>query len=367
MSSLSNFLTTAFATVSQALSGVSLNALMSPATTLAVVQYFMQRKNYIVNSAMMVSQQNGTTTLTTTDSYPVDQFNIGSTGTTGAYTIAQVASFTPSGSPNRIRVAVTTADTAVAAGDLVYVIQRLEGLRIADLRFGSSSAKTITIKFGVKAPAGTYTVGIVNGSSNRSYMAEYVISVSEANTDVVKTVTIIGDLSGTWANNNSLGFMVVWGLMAGTTFQQIAGSWGTGNVYGSTNQFNFMGTVGNTFELFDVGMYEGTTAPKFVVPDYAAELQSCQRYWEPWIGNNTSGYALFSSPLDDFTNNWLFWSFKVQKRALPTFSLGAGNAWLPAAPDNMYYSTTHFSASKNTYFYAAGSAGSVVGIANARM
>ena len=49
--------------------------------------------------------------------------------------------------------------------------------------------------------------------------------------------------------------------------------------YGSSNQFNFIGTNGNIFELFDVSLTEGTVAPPFVVPDYPSELAACQRYY----------------------------------------------------------------------------------------
>ena len=40
-----------------------------------------------------------------------------------------------------------------------------------------------------------------------------------------------------------------------------------------------MGTVGNVFELFDVGLYEGSAAPSFRLPNYDDELRKCQRYY----------------------------------------------------------------------------------------
>ena len=242
------------------------------------------RKNYIINGAMQVSQENGATAGSMANYYPVDEFLVAASGTTGVGTAAQVASVTPAGSPNRIRCTVTTADAAVAAGDLVNIRARIEGLRVADLQFGSAAAKTLTLRFGAKAPAGTYCVVFMNNANNRSYVAEYVIASGEANADVVKSMTIPGDQSGTWLKDNGLGLEVRWGLMVGSTFQQAAGSWGTGLVVGSANQFNFMGTVGNVFELFDVGLYEGMTAPTFVVPDYPSEQTLCQRYFEKRTG-----------------------------------------------------------------------------------
>ncbi len=254
---------------------------------------FTTKKNYIINGAMMVSQENGATAGTTNVYYPVDQFRIGLSNA-GTQTAQQVASTTPGGSPNRLRVTATVADASVAAGDLCYLAQDIEGSRVADLKFGLSSAKTVTVQFGVKAPAGTYCVVLSNLAANRSYVAEYVVSVGEANADVVKSVSIPGDVAGTWPKDNTKGIEIRWGLMAGSTYQQVANSWGTGNAVGSPNQFNFMGTAGNVFELFDVSVTEGTTAPAFVVPDYATELAACKRYFQ-WLGFNVYWIAAAGS------------------------------------------------------------------------
>jgi hypothetical protein len=237
----------------------------------------VRKKNYILNGAMMVSQENGTTAGTVTGYYPVDQFSI-SFSNAGAVSVAQVASATPGGSPNRLRVTVTTADASVAAGDFCNIIQKIEGLRAADLRLGSSAAKTVTLRFGVKAPAGTYCIGLRNSASNRSYVAEFTIAAGEANTDVVKSVTVALDQSGTWLKDNGIGLEITFNLMVGSTYQTAAGVWTAGSFTASSNQFNFMGTLSNVFELFDVGLYDGAS-PEFQVPDYPAELLACARYF----------------------------------------------------------------------------------------
>lgn len=287
------------------------------------------KKNYIVNGAMMVSQERGNSAGTTAGYYPVDEFLV-DFSTTGALSIAQVASPTPAGSPNRLRVTVTTADASVAAGDVLYIRQRIEGFRVSDLLFGTASARTITIQFGVKAPAGTYSVVVANSANNRSYVAEYVISGGEANTDVVKSVTIPGDTAGTWLTGNGIGLNVRWGLMAGTTFQQAAGSWSTGNPFGSPSQFNLMGTVSNVFELFDVGLYVGSVAPAFQVPDYCTQLALCMRYWESTYSPGTvPGTATIDGAEHlalNHTANFSTggtgkgFSWKVSKRAAPTIT-----------------------------------------------
>lgn len=280
-------------------------------------------KNYIINGAMMVSQENGTTAGTAVNYYPADQWLV-TTNNGGVVSSAQVASVSPAGSPNRIRLTVTTADAAVAAGDYQMIRQKLEGLRVADLMYGTASAKAIIIQFGVKAPAGTYCVSVLNSANNRSYVAEYVISGGEANTDVVKSVTIPGDTSGTWLNTNGTGLEIRWGLMAGTTYQQAAGSWSTGNPVGSSNQFNFLGTISNVFELFDVGVYEGNAAPAFQVPDYPAELLACQRYFHINTMANKPGLFLTNG----FT---IFIPKPVPMRATPSITHNFTNASFTAS------------------------------------
>jgi hypothetical protein len=281
----------------------------------------VQKKNYILNGAMMVSQENGATAGTASSYYPVDNIYTGISGTSGVVSAQQIASVTPAGSPNRLRMTVTTADAAVAAADIVWLEDRIEGLRVADLCYGSAIAKTAILQFGVKAPAGTYTVSVTNGALNRCYVAEYVIAAGEANTDVVKSVVIPGDTTGTWLKDNGIGLDVRWGLMVGTTYQQAAGSWQATNMLGSPNQFNFMGTVNNVFELFDVSLTEGSVAPPFVVPDYASELVACQRYYEKasagdWaplgVGHATSA-----------TTGQIVLFFNTTKRTLPNLSFGA--------------------------------------------
>jgi hypothetical protein len=247
--------------------------------TVFPVGFSANAKNYILNGAMWISQENIANVGTVSNYYPVDQFFFPFTHA-GAQNIAQVASATPGGSPNRIRITMTTADAAVAAGDFSGIITYLEGLRVADLKSGTAAARQVTLSFGVKAPAGTYCVAFRNAAANRAYIAEYVISGGEANTDVVKSVTLTLDTSGTWASDNTQGISIFWVLMCGSTFQTPAGSWTAGNLFASSNQFNFSGTVGNVFELFDVGLYEGSSAPAYRLPDYASELALCMRYWE---------------------------------------------------------------------------------------
>jgi hypothetical protein len=279
------------------------------------------KQNYIINGAMMISQEMGSTAGTINGYFPVDMFRIESV-TAGAFSVSQVASPTPGGSPNRIRFTVTSPDISVNTNDFVAIAQRMEGRRVADLRFGSTAAKSIVVQFGCRLPGGTYGVSVINGAGTRGYVAEFSISAPEANTDVLKSVVIPGDQTGTWANDTSIGISLRWTLMCGSDYAAVAGAWAAGTVIGSPNQINFMGTNGAVFELFDVGVYEGTVAPPFQVPDYADELLQCLRYLYYTTGDPVgvaNGGLISGGPL------W----FKVPMRISPTvgatFSVNTGN------------------------------------------
>lgn len=282
----------------------------------------LTKKSYAVNGGMQVSQENGTTASSASGYYPVDQWRT-EFSNAGVLSAAQVASSTPGGSPYRIRATVTTADASVASSDYSVITQRIEGNRIADLRFGSAAAKTVTVQFGVKAPAGTYCVAIRNGTPNRIIAGEYTIAGGEANTDVVKSVTFAGDTTGTWAFDQTAGMELIFVLMAGSSFVQSPNAWSAAaSVFATSNQFNLMATVGNVFELFDVGLYEGSAAPGFQLPDYQAELRRCQRYYFQTAANE---YLPMSGTLLNGATSGKFSSMPapVTMRTDPAVSLGA--------------------------------------------
>lgn len=286
-------------------------------------------RNRLLNGAMMVSQENGATAVTGDQTYPVDQWLVRNSTSTGTFSLAQVASVSPAGSPNRLRFTVTAADTSIAAGEFAGIWQYIEGSRIADLQLGTAwaSVKTITLRFGVKAPAGIYCVSFRNSAVDRSYIAEYTIAPGEANTDVYKSVTIPLDQSGTWPKDTGIGLRVAFTLAVGSTYQTAAGAWVAGNFIGSANQFNFFGTNANVFELYDVSLTEGSVAPPFQVPDFVDELAKCKRYWEKSydyataLGTVTNvgdeGNAIQMSSATAILVG-VHCRFKQPKRALPT-------------------------------------------------
>jgi hypothetical protein len=255
------------------------------------------RRNRIVNGAMQVSQENGNNALTVTGWYPADQW-VMAVSTTGAFTYQRVASVTPNGSANRVRLVVNTADTSIAAGEFCVLFQNIEGSNVADFRWGSASARQVILRFGWRSPAGTYSVAMRNGVPNRTYLANFTVAAGQANTDTEQVLIIPGDITGTWAVDTTKGTDVLFNIMGGTSVQGVPG-WQAGNFHCTAAQSNGFATAGNTFELFDVGLYldaDNTgVAPKWEMPDPVAELALCQRYYQKHTGLYMwSGYSATS-------------------------------------------------------------------------
>jgi hypothetical protein len=243
-----------------------------------------EARNRIVNGAMQISQEWGDTALGPTggmNSYAADQW-LGASTTTGTATQQRVQSVTPNGSKDRIRLTVNTADTSLAAGEYQLLMQIIEGIRIADFRWGTAAAKQAILRFGFKGPAGTYSAAIRNGPTTRSYIANFTIAVGQANIDTEQVLVIPGDVTGTWTTGNTYGLSITIGIAAGSTYQGVAG-WQAGSLFSTATNSNGLATAGNVFELFDVGLYLDPNAtgvpPPWQMPDEAQELAACQRYF----------------------------------------------------------------------------------------
>lgn len=240
------------------------------------------RRQRIVNGDMRVSQENGTSSGTTNGYYPVDQWAQYRVTSAGTLTVAQVASVTPAGSPNRLRAAVTVADATLAAGEYWTLTQNLEGSNIADFQYGGAAAKASVLRFGFKGPAGTYAARVGNSAANRSFVALFTITAPQANTDTVQTISITGDTTGTWLTADGvIGITLEIVLACGSTFQGTTG-WQSGLILGTSAVTNGMATGASVFELFDVGLKLDPDATgvygQFEVVETDA-VYSVRRYW----------------------------------------------------------------------------------------
>jgi hypothetical protein len=198
-------------------------------------------------------------TQTTATDYVVDRFFV--QGSITSKFTAQQSSTTTTGFNNSFLL-TSSAATTPSASDYYYFGQRIEGLNVYDLAWGTASAATVTLSFWVRSSlTGTFSGALLNSAANRSYAFTYTIN--SANTFEQKTVTIAGDTSGTWLTTNGVGIVLRFALGAGSSFLQSANSWGTGNVLGATGTTQWISTSGATFYITGVQLEKGSTATSF--------------------------------------------------------------------------------------------------------
>jgi hypothetical protein len=238
-------------------------------------------KNRIINGAMMIDQRNAGASVTGSGSstqYSLDRWNIGNT--VASKFTAQQSTTVPAGFKNSLLFTSSSA-YSVGSTDFFMIRQLIEGFNVADLNWGSANAQTITISFWTRCSlTGTFGGALTNAAYNRSYPFTYTISA--ANTWEQKTVTIVGDTSGTWATDNTAGIQLIFSMGTGSTNSGTAGSWSGSNYYSATGATSVVGTNGATFYITGVQLEKGSTATSFDYRPYGTELALCQRYFQTY-------------------------------------------------------------------------------------
>jgi len=185
-----------------------------------------------------------------------------------------------------LQLALTTPDTAIAAGDYCVLTHKIEGYNWLKL-----DGQPITVGFWVWSDvAGTYCVALRNSGADRSCVAEYTIGALEVQTWVFKSVTFPANdnTSGTWNFTNGVGVQLHFTLAAGSTYQTTADAWQTGSFFATSSQVNGVNTGVTPFRVTGVDVVLGSS-PRSIVPfDIGVEYGRCLRYyWKTGTGGAT--------------------------------------------------------------------------------
>ena len=242
-------------------------------------------KSRIINGAMVIDQRNAGASVafaSGVNTYALDRWYIDN-ATDGAFTIEQVED-APAGLYQSAKLTVTTADASIGATQDAVIQQRIEGLNVTDLNFGTASASTVTLSFWVKSSlTGSFGGSLMNSAYTRAY--PFGFTISAANTWEQKTVTIAGDTSGTWLYTNGVGMRVSFSMAAGSSYSGTANAWASTLLFQPTGSTNVIGTNGATFYITGVQLEKGSTATSFDYRPYGTELALCQRYAYVISGN----------------------------------------------------------------------------------
>ena len=277
-------------------------------------------KNRLINGAMVIDQRNAGAAVTpTAGTYTLDRYFYQSSQASKATIQQNAGSVTPpTGFTNYLGVTSTSAYSS-GAGDFFRIFQSIEGLNVADLAWGTASAKTVTLSFWVRSSlTGTFGGSLQNSASNRSYPFTYTIS--SANTWEYETITIAGDTSGTWLTTNGTGVTVGFNIGTGTTFSGTAGAWAGANYLSATGATSVLATNGATFYITGIQFEVGSTATSFDVRDYGRELALCQRYLYKVSADGTNAPSLAMGFANSTTQVFACIYLPVSLRAAPTLT-----------------------------------------------
>jgi len=284
-------------------------------------------RNKIINGAMVIDQRNAgaaVTIDTTANIYTVDRWIGSGQATDGVFTVDQTTD-APAGFTNSLRITVTTADASIGATQNYLLQQFVEGFNAADLDFGKSSAKDVTLSFWVRSSlTGTFGGALGNSANDRAYPFTY--SISSANTWEYKTITIAGDTTGTWLTDNGRGLALRFQIGMGSSRVAAAGAWtGTSSIFGATGATNIIETLNATWDITGVQLEAGDVSTPFEHRSYGQELALCQRYYEVGRLYGSAYHNTVTANANDYFQ--ATYCFKQTKRAAPTVAstnLGTG-------------------------------------------
>jgi len=318
---------------------------------------FLANRNVVINGDMQIAQR-GTSVQKQYDTsngyYTCDRVRTSQSALDNAvWTMTQDSHLLtgPTGFPNSWKITVDTAETALATDEHIAFQMNLEAANLQNLAYGTSAARTITISFWVKSDvAATYAMSIYASDADRNMGGTYTIN--GADTWEYKTITFVGDTSGTGINNDTgRGLTLYWYLSAGTDRTSVDNtSWAaystTRAAFGQTA--NILATATDYWQITGVQLEIGTTATPFEHKSFGQELAACQRYY-----NKTFAYA--TAPANGAGHTWtgallwdtrvttlspsVNWQYPVAMRALPTVTLyntrasGTAGQWTTGGSD----------------------------------
>jgi len=269
-----------------ALQGISASSdaitLANDGTCTANITNNLSNRNMVINGGMVCSQR-GSSFANITNAYCLDRYKFrNNNGVTGTFTVSQ-STDTPDEFGNSLKVAVGTADAAIASGEQFYLGTKLEGQDLQRLAKGTSGAKKSVLSFYVKTnKTGQYSVLLYDNDNTRMFSTSYTVSNANWNR---YTIDVPADTTGAYGNDNGSSLEIYWYLGLGSDKQ--SGSFQTTwTAYTAANtgpgQVNFADSTSNEFYITGIQyeVNESGVATDFEHPrSFGDELARCQRYY----------------------------------------------------------------------------------------
>ena len=267
-------------------------------------------RNKIINGYMAIDQERAGAAVTpTAEAYVLDQFVAG-VNVASKLTFQQVAD-APPGFKYSQKITVAAQYSPAAANVFAY-IQKIEGLNIIDLQLGTSGATVLTLSQYIKGSVpGVYSCFLKNNANDRSYVG--IINVTTSWQRV--SVTLQGDVTGTWLTDTGVGLSFGIDLGSGSNFNTTAGTWQAGSYSRTSDSITFVNQPnGSTLNITGVQLEKAGAPSEFEHVPYDEQLRRCQRYWE-WCSYNMRFNATVAGEIMYAPLGW------VTKRVSPVASI----------------------------------------------
>jgi hypothetical protein len=293
-------------------------------------------KNLIINGDMSLAQRGTSSSGITGDGYfTVDRFK-NEMLSSGTWTQSQ-STDVPSGQgfANSVKYDCTTANASLSAGTYGFITQRFEGQNLQMLKFGTSSAETLTLSFWVKSnKTGTYIAEIITFATTKSQSQSYTIS--SADTWEKKTLTFTGDTATAIANSNARSLNLIFWLVAGTnnTSGTLNTSFNTTvQANRAVGQVNLADSTDNEWYITGIQLEADTSASDFEFLPYDVNLKRCRRYYfQPEFGTEHYLNTIDSDNTYRRTNIVHPNSMRASPTGTVTTSLGGGGTHSAGKP-----------------------------------
>jgi hypothetical protein len=301
---------------------------------------FLAGRNRIINGDMRWDQRREGATAYTVNASSIptlDCIRGEAPASAGVFTVQRTTSSLPIGATHAAILTTTTPAATPSAGHDYQLRLSLEGNTVNDFLLGTENAKTFTLSFWVRSSlTGTFGIGLVNNGWNRSYVAQYTITT--ANTWEYKTITVPGDVTGTWTLGTVAGLRIHFDLGSGTNMEGTANAWQAANKTRAATNVSLLATNGATLYLTNVQLELGTNATAFEHLSDAEGLRRVNRYvyktYAPGtaLGTSTDDGVIWITGLGNTTAilRWINLRFPAM-RAAPTMtgytSTGTSGSW----------------------------------------
>jgi len=298
-------------------------------------------RNIIINGDMSIAQRGTSATgLGNGDAgyHTCDRWKFGEGGSPTAEFTQSQSTDVPSGQgfAKSLKMDCTTAQASLGADDLIFIEHKIEGQNLQYLKKGTSNAQSLTASFWVKSnKTGNFSFAIYDNDNTRVIGNTYTIN--SASTWEKKTITFVGDTTGTLDNDNNASFTIWLNLFAGTNRSNSSNtSWQSFSdngkqAFGQT--VNLADSTSNEWYITGVQLEAGQTASEFEFLPHDVNLRRCQRYFQKKDGSFAQGGntdVMYYYCADLF----------VEMRAAPTLSTSSSYGSDSGNSSSRYGSTT---------------------------